>query len=93
MNDWIVQHLFGGRMPEVARIEPDTEQMVRTVARGEGYAVTTAAHASILSVRGVMFEPFANPVPAAPFGLAWRPAEVAAPLRQRAAIARKLAQH
>lgn len=91
-HDWIVEQLFGGKMPEVARIEPDTEQMVRAVARGAGCAVTTEARASLLSVRGVVFKPFADPTPAAPLGLAWRSAEVAAPLRQLVAIARKLAR-
>lgn len=91
-HDWIVQHLFGGRMPDVARIEPDTEQMVRAVAHGEGYAVTTAARASMLSMRGVVFKPFADPTPAAPLGLAWRSAEVSAPLRQLVTIARRLAR-
>ncbi len=91
-HDWIVEHLFEGQMPEVARIEPDTEQMVRAVAHGEGCAVTTAARASMLSMRGVVFKPFADPAPAAPLGLAWRSADVSAPLRQLVAIARKLAK-
>lgn len=91
-HDWIVEHLFGGRMPEVARIEPDTEQMVRAVAHGEGCAVTTAARASLLSMRGVVFKPFADPAPATPLGLVWQSAEVSAPLRQLVAIARKLAR-
>jgi DNA-binding transcriptional LysR family regulator len=91
-HDWIVDTLFGGRMPEVTRIEPDTEQMVRAVAHGEGCAITTTARASVLSMRGVVFKPFADPAPAAPLGLAWRSAEVAAPLRQFVAIARKLAR-
>lgn len=91
-HDWIVEHLFGGRLPDVARIEPDTEQMVRAVAHGEGYAVTTAARASVLTMRGVVFKPFADPLPAAPLGLAWRSAEISAPLRQLVAIARKLAR-
>ena len=91
-HDWIVEQLFGGQMPEVARVEPDTEQMVRAVARGEGCAVTTAARASMLSMRGVVFKPFTDTTPAAPLGLAWRSAEAAAPLRQLVAIARKLAK-
>lgn len=91
-HDWIVKHLFEGSMPEVARIEPDTEQMVRAVAHGEGCAVTTAARASMLSMRGVVFKPFADPAPATPLGLVWRTAEVAAPLKQLVAIARKLAR-
>jgi DNA-binding transcriptional LysR family regulator len=91
-HDWLVEHLFDGKMPEVARIEPDTEQMVRAVAHGEGCAVTTAARASMLSMRGVVFKPFANPAPATPLGLVWRSAEASAPLRQLVAIARKLAR-
>jgi hypothetical protein len=43
------------------------------------------------TLRGVVFKPFADPAPAAPLGLAWRPADVSAPLRQLVAIARKLA--
>lgn len=91
-HDWIVQHLFGGAMPEVARIEPDTEQMVRAAARGEGCAVTTAARASMLSMRGVVFKPFADPAPATPLGLAWRKAELPAPLRRLIEIARRQAR-
>lgn len=89
-HDWIVEHLYGGRMPPVARIEPDTEQMVRAVAHGEGYAVTTAARASMLSMRGVVFKRFADPSLAAPLGLAWRSADVPPPVRQFMAITRKL---
>lgn len=91
-HDWILDHVFGGRMPDVARIEPDTEQMVRSVARGDGCAVTTEARASLLSVRGVIFKPFASPAPAAPLGLAWQSTDLSAPLRQLIAIARKLAR-
>ncbi len=91
-HDWILEHVFGGRMPDVARIEPDTEQMVRSVARGAGCAVTTAARASLLSVRGVVFKPFARPAPAAPLGLAWQAADASTPLRRLVAIARRLAR-
>ena len=91
-HDWIVDHVFGGRMPDVARIEPDTEQMVRSVARGDGCAVTTEARASLLSVRGVVFKPLASPAPTAPLGLAWQSTDLSAPLHQLIAIARKLAR-
>jgi hypothetical protein len=66
--------------------------MVRAVAHGEGCAVTTAARASMLSMRGVVFKPFAKPTPATPLGLAWRSAGVSAPLRQLVVIARRLAR-
>lgn len=92
-HDWIVEHLFGGQMPEVTRIEPDTEQMVRAVAHGEGCAVTTAARASMLSMRGVVFRPFTTAAPATPLGLAWRKAGLSAPLRRLIEIARKQARH
>jgi len=91
-HDWIVEHVFAGRMPDVARIEPDTEQMVRSVARGAGCAVTTEARASLLSVRGVVFKPFARPGPAAPLGLAWQATNASAPLRRLVVIARRLAR-
>ncbi len=91
-HDWLVERVFGGRVPEVARIEPDTEQMVRAVGRGAGCAVTTGARASLLSVRGVVFKPFAKPAPVAELGLAWRCAGLSPPLRQLVAIARKLAR-
>lgn len=90
--DWIVEHLFEGKMPAVARIEPDTEQMVRAVAHGEGCAVTTAARASMLSMRGVVFKPFAAPTPATALGLVWRKAEPSAPLRRLIEIARRQAR-
>ena len=89
-HDWIVAQVFGGSLPEIARIEPDTEQMVRAVARKVGCAVTTRSRASLLAVRGVVFKPFASDVPAAPLGLAWRPSDTSPPLRRLIAIARKL---
>lgn len=91
-HDWIVDQVFGGQLPKIARIEPDTEQMVRAVARGAGCAVTTDARASMLSLPGVVFRPFTEPAPAAPLGLAWRTAVRTAPLRQFVAVARKLAR-
>ena len=91
-HDWVVAHAFGGRMPTVVQVEPDTEQMVRAVARGAGCAVTTRSRASLLSVRGVVFKPLAPPVPASPLGLAWRSARPSAPLRQFVAVARQVAR-
>jgi DNA-binding transcriptional LysR family regulator len=90
-HDWIVTQLFGGTLPQIARIEPDTEQMVRAVARKAGYAVTTQSRASLLSVRNVVFKRFAPSVPTAPLGLAWRAADTSPPVRRLVAIARKLA--
>ena len=89
-HDLITSQVFGGKTPNIVRIEPDTEQMVGAVARGEGCAVTTAARASLLSVRGVVFRPFAAPAPTAPLGLGWRPLDASEPLRRFVAIARKL---
>lgn len=88
--DWVVTHIFAGTLPNVARVEPDTEQMVRAVARRAGCAVTTRSRASLLSVRGVVFKRFAPSVPAAPLGLAWRATDSSPPLRRLVAIARKL---
>lgn len=90
-HDWVVSQLFGGALPKIVRIEPDTEQMVRAVARRAGCAVTTQSRASLLSVRGVVFKRFAPDVPAAPLGLAWRASDTSSPLRRLVAIARKLA--
>lgn len=91
-HDWVVAHIFGGVAPDIARIEPDTEQMVRAVARKAGCAVTTRSRASLLSVRGVVFKRFIASVPAAPLGLAWRSADISSPLRRLVVIARKLAE-
>ncbi len=91
-HDWVVEHVFAGRLPEIAGLEPDTEQMVRAVARGAGCAVTTEARASLLSVRGVVFKSFAPPVPMSPLGLAWRTPDASPILRRFLTIARRLAR-
>jgi len=91
-HDRIVASVFGGRAPDIARIEPDTEHMVRAVAQGHGCAVTTQSRASLLSVRGVVFRPFTDPPPLAPLALAWRVSEASAPLRRLIAIARSLSR-
>ena len=88
--DWVVTHIYGGTLPDITRVEPDTEQMVRAVARRAGCAVTTRSRASLLSARGVVFKRFAPDVPAAPLGLAWRASDSSPPLRRLVAIARKL---
>lgn len=55
-------------------------------------AVTTAARASLLSVRGVVFRPFWAPAPTAPLGLGWRLSDTSEPFQRFVAIARKLAR-
>ncbi|MFO1081574.1 MAG: LysR substrate-binding domain-containing protein [Reyranellaceae bacterium] len=89
-HDWVVDTVFAGKLPGVVHIEPDTEQMVRAVARGAGCAVTTQSRASLLAVRGVVFRPLSREVPASPLALAWRSADRSAPLRQLIAVARRL---
>lgn len=90
-HDWVIEQVFAGRSPDIVDIEPDTEQMVRAVARGVGCAVTTKSRASLLAVRGVAFKPLVA-VPASPLGLAWREAGRSEPLRRLVAIARRVAR-
>ncbi|MBL6612693.1 MAG: LysR family transcriptional regulator [Reyranella sp.] len=91
-HDWVVEQVFEGCLPRTVHIEPDTEQMVRAVARGAGVAVTTRSRASLLAVGDVVFKPLASAVPASPLALAWRVADGSAPLRQLVTIARRLAR-
>jgi DNA-binding transcriptional LysR family regulator len=91
-HDLIIERVFGATAPNIVRIEPDTEHMVRAVAAGHGCAITTQSRASLLSVRGVVFRTFTEPQPAAPLALAWRAAGLSPPLRRLIAVARELAR-
>lgn len=72
LHDAIQTEVFGETVPKVVRVEPNSEQMVRAVARGLGLAVITDSRASTLNLPGVAIRRFHSPEPKAPLALVWR---------------------
>ncbi len=91
LHDAIRMQVYGEAAPKVVRVEPNSEQMVRAVARGLGLAVITASRASTLNLPGVAIRRFHRPEPKAPIALAWRRNDHSPTVARLLQVARELA--